>query len=98
MDGRPSGVDKIPFKAIACGQSHCMALTETGAVFSWGCGLNGRLGHGDSDSSAFPSQIMAISHEVITEIACGDSHSACITQEGLLYIWGSSDNGKLGFA
>ena len=75
-----------------------MALTETGAVFSWGCGLNGRLGHGDQIGSAFPEQIMAISHLVMTEIACGDSHSACITEDGLLYIWGSSDNGKLGFA
>ena len=75
-----------------------MALTETGAVFSWGCGLNGRLGHGDQIGSAFPEQITAISHLVMAEIACGDSHSACITEDGLLYIWGSSDNGKLGFA
>ena len=75
-----------------------MALTETGAVFSWGCGLNGRLGHGDQIGSAFPEQITAISHLVMVEIACGDSHSACITEDGLLYIWGSSDNGKLGFA
>ena len=75
-----------------------MALTTTGAVFSWGCGLNGRLGHGDNIGLAFPEQITAISHIVIIDIACGDSHSACITENGLLYIWGSSDNGKLGFA
>ena len=41
---------------------------------------------------------MAISHLVITDIACGDAHSACITEAGQLYIWGCSDNGKLGFA
>lgn len=54
VDNRPSGIDQIPFKAIACGQSHCLALTTLGAIFSWGCGLNGRLGHNDTVSSAFP--------------------------------------------
>jgi len=75
-----------------------MALAEEGAVFSWGCGLNGRLGHGDVIGSAFPEQIRAIAHLKIDQIACGDSHSAVITESGLLYIWGSNDNGKLGFA
>ena len=34
---------------------------------------------------------------VIEEIACGDAHSACITEDGDLYVWGCSDNYKLGF-
>ena len=41
---------------------------------------------------------MAISHLIIADIACGDAHSAVITDNGMLYIWGCSDNGKLGFA
>ena len=98
QDNRPSGIDQIAFKAIACGQSHCLALTVTGAVFSWGCGLNGRLGHGDQIGSAFPEQIVAIAHLIVDEIACGDAHSACITDEGRLYVWGASGNRRLGFA
>ena len=70
----------------------------TGAVFSWGCGLNGRLGHGDQIGSAFPEQIVAIAHLIVDEIACGDAHSACITDEGRLYVWGASGNRRLGFA
>ena len=98
MDGRPSAVTSIRFKAIAIGQSHCLALTESGAVFSWGAGLNGRLGHGDLIGSAFPDQIRGLAHLVIIDIACGDSHSAALTEDGQIYTWGSSDNAKLGIS
>ena len=32
----------------------------------------------------------------IRDIACGSSHSACITSNGELYTWGQGDNGRLG--
>lgn len=92
-DGR-----NIKFRAIAVGQSHCLALSEQGAVYSWGAGLNGRLGHGDLIGSAFPEKIQALSHLVIIDIACGDAHSAVITEDGMVYTWGSSDNAKLGIS
>ena len=34
----------------------------------------------------------------MTDIACGDAHSAAIAEDGQLFMWGSSDNNKLGFA
>ena len=34
-------------KFIECGESHSIALTSTGDIFSWGCGSYYRLGHGD---------------------------------------------------
>ena len=34
--------------AIACGESHCLALTIGGNVFSWGDNSNGQLGTGDT--------------------------------------------------
>ena len=27
---------------------HFLALSSSGSVFTWGCGENGRLGHGDT--------------------------------------------------
>ena len=30
---------------IALGFKHGMALTQEGKVFSWGCGLDGKLGY-----------------------------------------------------
>lgn len=35
-------------KLIKCGWDHCMAVTEDGALFTWGSGSSGQLGHGDT--------------------------------------------------
>ena len=37
-----------PFRELACGWRHSMAVTMLGDVFSWGRGVSGQLGHGDS--------------------------------------------------
>ena len=37
-------LNQIKVKAIACGSFHSLCLSETGMVFSWGRGANGRLG------------------------------------------------------
>ena len=29
---------------LSCGEMHTAVVTENGAVFTWGCGQNGRLG------------------------------------------------------
>lgn len=34
-------------KEIASGWDHCMAVTDDGALFTWGAGRSGQLGHGD---------------------------------------------------
>lgn len=31
---------------MACGPQHAALTTKSGAAFTWGCGRNGRLGHG----------------------------------------------------
>jgi hypothetical protein len=34
-----------------------MALTEDGALYSWGLGLNGHLGQGDENSNIIPELV-----------------------------------------
>lgn len=48
----PKLLDALPFPKsrvadISCGLGHSLFLTDTGSVFSWGNGANGRLGLGD---------------------------------------------------
>ena len=45
---------------IAAGFSHSVAVTACGAVFSWGCGSNGRLGHGSHCDEYTPRQVTTL--------------------------------------
>lgn len=75
---------------------HFMALTGNNEVYSWGNGDGGRLGHGDTAAKDDPTQIEAFSDKNVVYIACGGSHSAAITSNGGLYMWGRDNYGCLG--
>ena len=48
-----------PVKWISCGFEHCIAVTESGRVVSWGYGASGSLGHGNNTSYTQPKMITA---------------------------------------
>eukprot|EP00698_Gefionella_okellyi_P001339 TRINITY_DN11287_c0_g1_i1.p1 TRINITY_DN11287_c0_g1~~TRINITY_DN11287_c0_g1_i1.p1 ORF type:complete len:803 (+),score=100.74 TRINITY_DN11287_c0_g1_i1:39-2411(+) len=107
---------------VACGGAHTVALSESGLVFSWGRGSNGRLGHGDEHTRLIPTLIEALSaHQLpddadmetdestprltlvlsggarhVQYISCGNSHTACITEDGRLFTFGKGADGQLG--
>ena len=63
-----------------------------GAVFTWGKGSFGRLGHGDSRAVSEPKQIEgAFAAEKIVQIACGFAYTAAISEDGDLYTWGAGE-------
>jgi alpha-tubulin suppressor-like RCC1 family protein len=89
----------LKIKQLSCGSRHALALSESGDVFSWGCGDSGRLGHGDNESHARPTRIEAFalsSDQAILQVACGDSHSLARSTDGRVYAWGSGSYGRLG--
>ena len=86
--------DKIV--AISSGQTHCLALTDAGHVYSWGNGQGGRLGHGDSIGQNVPEKIQFLTNYKVIDICCGDQHSGCIVEGGAVYVWGVGLHGRLG--
>jgi regulator of chromosome condensation len=42
---------------VACGAFHTIAVTKAGRTFTFGCGGNGRLGHGDTAGRDEPVEI-----------------------------------------
>lgn len=42
---------------ISAAHMHSLAITESGKVFSWGCGIYGRLGHGSHCDEFLPKQV-----------------------------------------
>ena len=54
---------------VVCGKEHCLMLTESGRVYSWGGGSRGQLGHGTLSSESRPRLITALEGLRIIKIA-----------------------------
>eukprot|EP00941_MAST-03F_sp_MAST-3F-sp1_P003873 g3873.t1 len=89
---------QTPVKQVICGGHHSAALTEKGAVYTWGFDDDGRLGHGSTGHQLLPKQVSTLEAEEIVMIACGCWHSAALTADGAVYTWGSCKSGQLGQA
>ncbi|KAG6721473.1 hypothetical protein I3842_03G113300 [Carya illinoinensis] len=86
----------IKIKQIACGDSHCLAVTMEGEVQSWGRNQNGQLGLGTMEDSLVPQKIQAFQGVSIKMVAAGAEHTAAVTEAGELYGWGWGRYGNLG--
>mmetsp|Transcript_43129 Transcript_43129/g.70021 ORF Transcript_43129/g.70021 Transcript_43129/m.70021 type:complete len:176 (+) Transcript_43129:513-1040(+) len=87
---------KITFEKVACGGHHFLATTKQGDVYTWGWGLYGMLGHGDSADQSEPKLVEALIGEPVMEIAAGPWHSCCVTAGGDVYTFGWGEHGRLG--
>lgn len=84
--------------AIACGQSHTVALTDKGSLISWGQSKAGQCGHNDRQVVKAPRKIRMDDPTVkFTEVSCGDKHTAALTTKGTVWAFGSCQQGQGGF-
>ncbi|KAG7215772.1 hypothetical protein INR49_021895, partial [Caranx melampygus] len=81
---------------VSCGGEHTVALTEEN-VYTFGRGQYGQLGHGTFLYEVdLPKPLEHFSNRSIRHIVCGESHTAVVTNSGLLYTFGDGRHGKLG--
>jgi alpha-tubulin suppressor-like RCC1 family protein len=99
-----AGLDVVD---IAAGATHSLALTRAGAVLVWGSHADGKLGLGDPVVSAEARSDLLAPHRLKEEafaglgvvgLAAGADHTAAITEDGGLWLWGFGQHGALGFA
>ena len=64
------------------------------SVFSFGMGMSGQLGHGDTANQLAPKKIEGLSD--IQAIAAGGNHSLALTKSGEVYSFGMGNSGRLG--
>ncbi|XP_057972443.1 ultraviolet-B receptor UVR8 isoform X2 [Malania oleifera] len=86
----------LRIKQIACGDSHCLAVTIEGDVQSWGRNQNGQLGLGTTEDSLVPQKIQAFQGVPVKMVSAGAEHTAAVTETGELYGWGWGRYGNLG--
>lgn len=83
-----------PRRYIACGSFHTVAVTDD-AVYSWGQGQFGALGHGSYEDRAVPSRIRALAGKDIEKVACGSFHTLLLRRDGVVYGCGLAKHGQL---
>lgn len=92
-----SFADKFITK-IYSGAAYSAAITISGEMYTWGRGSYGSLGHGSFEDKLQPTLVQALHGHSVVDVALGsgNSHSLCVTDEGLVFAWGDGDFGKLG--
>ncbi|XP_052865946.1 regulator of chromosome condensation [Anopheles cruzii] len=83
---------------IRAGGMHSLCLTAAGKVYSFGCNDEGALGRDTSDEgSEFEPKAIDLPGPCV-KISGGDSHSACLLEDGRVFAWGSfrDSHGNMG--
>ena len=78
----------VTVQKVACGGGHTLALSTDGRVLSCGKGLYGRLGHGGTADEEMFRIIEALLPYRVTSVSCGLWNSCCLTDEGVVLVWG----------
>ncbi|KOX68598.1 X-linked retinitis pigmentosa GTPase regulator like protein [Melipona quadrifasciata] len=86
---------EVIIDAVA-GQYHSVALTADGRVFTWGWGVHGQLGHGNTDKKMTPTLVTSLLGTVIRYISAGHAHTLALSTEGIVYAFGCNIFGQLG--
>uniref|UniRef100_A0A914WR58 Uncharacterized protein n=1 Tax=Plectus sambesii TaxID=2011161 RepID=A0A914WR58_9BILA len=88
--------DSVCVQQMVCGKAHVVLLDSRGRVLTFGIGSRGELGHGAVASEQQPKVVDALADVRIVAIAAGGWHSAAVTDDGDVYLWGWNDSGQLG--
>ena len=79
----------VPYGNVSAKESETNANLVS--VFSFGMGMYGKLGHGDTANQLAPKKIEGLSD--IQAIAAGDFHSLALTKSGDVYSFGNGTSG-----
>jgi alpha-tubulin suppressor-like RCC1 family protein len=81
---------------ISAGAHHCVALSRSGGVYTWGANRKGQLGDGFLNSNPTPQLLPQLRHRPVVSIACGEAFTLALTVGGNVYSWGDNAQGQLG--
>lgn len=83
---------------VSIGAAHSCAVLESGAVRCWGSGASGRLGYGDTDDVALPSDAGDVPlGGAAVQVSAGEDHTCVVLDTGAVRCWGAGGSGRLGY-
>ncbi|CAK7335315.1 unnamed protein product [Dovyalis caffra] len=92
-------------RQVSCGAVHVVALSEDGLLQAWGYNECGQLGRGFTCEGLQGARVInayakfldeAPELVKITQVSCGEYHTAAISEKGEVYTWGLGNMGQLG--
>ena len=87
----------VAIHSVSCGAYQTAAVTEAGALFTWGWRLDQtKDGMVVEGYATLPDQVHALDDQQVRKVACGHYCTAAVTSNGSLYTWGKGEHGQLG--
>ncbi|XP_057981059.1 uncharacterized protein LOC131166475 [Malania oleifera] len=91
------GLDQIEVKAAFASGVISTVVGGDGSLWVWGKSKHGQLGLGkDVTEAIVPSRVEALAAEKIVKVSLGWGHALALTEDGKLFGWGYSADGRLG--
>jgi hypothetical protein len=75
--------------SISAGGDHSLICTKSGHLLASGWNDYGQLGTGDDRSTVVFTPLKDMEHISVIDVLAGHQHSACISSNRELYIWGT---------
>jgi alpha-tubulin suppressor-like RCC1 family protein len=110
FDGSTAGIDALgvddkisspiqmgtltDWSKIKCTGDSTMGVTDSGKLFGWGTGHNGRLGVGDVIDHSSPTQVGSLTDWI--NVSAGSALAGSIKANGTLWMWGRGTEGEMG--
>lgn len=91
-----SSVKDVVF--VVAGGMHNLCLTKSGEIYSFGCNDEGALGRDTTEEGSEFTPVKVTLPGKAVQISAGDSHSACLLDDGRVFAWGSfrDSHGNMG--
>ncbi len=96
IGSRPYQIHPGPFKKIATGGQHSLAIHANGSLWAWGRNWYGQLGVQEYQNQKDYMHFVGSANDIWTTIACGEDFSAGIKADGTLWTWGANTAYQLG--
>ena len=85
------------FISVSTGWGHTVAVDTQGDVYTWGDNTHGELGRSTTSTPADkPGKADTPAGVTFTQASAGGSQSVGVSDDGSLYTWGNTANGRLG--
>ncbi|XP_073698567.1 probable E3 ubiquitin-protein ligase HERC4 [Garra rufa] len=83
--------------SISCGGEHTATLSKGGAVFTFGSGGSGQLGHNSFEDEHYPRVVAELWGSKVSQVTCGRRHTlVSVASSKLIYSFGCGVQGQLG--